>query len=165
MSWTEKELKKRTAKAQPSALSPPPSAAADSEHMQELWNRIVDANAALPGELQLLLEQDGPAAAGAEGSRFSAWLRAPDGAALGFAGDAIRYVWPKVNQHKSNNFWIRWDAQRNRYTLHRRVGSVMPPTYTQHTFNARRVERMIKCLVLGKIVQIRTVRKKRWWLF
>lgn len=163
MSWIDKEIKRRTRQTSPAEPAAPVPTA--RERMQELWSRFEGANGALPGELQLSPSPDAPGPLPPDSPRFRVWLRAPDGAALGWAGDAIRYVWPKSNPRKSNNFWIRWSEPRGRYVVQRRVGSGLPPAHRESPFDERRVERMIKCLVLGRQVKIRAVRRKRLWLF
>lgn len=163
MSWIDKELKRRTRQTEP-AENPAPAPSAP-ERVQELWRRFEGANGALPAELQLASSPDAPGHLPPDSPRFLVWLRAPDGAALGCAVDAIRYVWTKNNPRKSNNFWIRWNAERGRYVVQRRVGSSMPSVHEERPFDERRVERMIKHLVLGRQVTIRSVRRKRLWLF
>lgn len=163
MSWIDKELKRRAKQSSPA--DDPPPAPTGPERMQELWKRIEGANGALPAELQLASSPDAPGHLPPDSPRFRVWLRAADGAALGWAGDAIRYVWTKNNARKSNNFWIRWSEPRGRYVVQRRVGSSMPSVHQELPFDERRIERMIKHLVLGRQVTIRSIRRKRLWLF
>lgn len=165
MAWVERELKRRAAKAAPStaaATEPVPNAA---ERIGELWQAFERANQALPDELRLRAAAAGPEPMAPDGTRFSAWLLAPDGAALGLAGEAIRYLWPRHNPRSSNNFWIRWDRERGRYVVRRRAGAGMPPSYAEHRFDERRVERIVKHMVLGRRVKASAVRRKRLWLF
>jgi hypothetical protein len=41
----------------------------------------------------------------------------------------------------------------------------MPPFVAVHTFNAARVEYMIRCLVQGRRAKVRSIRKRRLGLF
>jgi len=127
--------------------------------MNELWSRFERSNDALPADLRLRVDRasTGPLEPG--GPSFAVRLRAPNAAWLGFSADGIRYVWPQTNRKKSNNFWIRWDTER--YVLHRRIG--FSQLTLSYPYDDRRVDYMIKCLVLGKRVTVRSVRKK--WLF
>jgi hypothetical protein len=168
MSWIDRELKRRIAATEKAASRQSPAFSA-ADRMRELWNKIELANEGLPAELRLGYES-GEKAVNAvpnflEGVTFVAWLKAQNGAALGFTGDAIRYVWPKPNPRKSNNFWIRWDTGRECYLISRRVDSLEPGTIVSSAFDDARIDRMIKYLVLGRRVKPRVVRKKRWWLF
>jgi len=76
-------------------------------------------------------------------------LRAPDGAAIGWASDAIRYVWTKNNPRKSNNFWIRWSPGKRFVVVQRVNSSPASPVLAEHSFDEDSVEHMIKCLVTG----------------
>ncbi|MCC6472902.1 MAG: hypothetical protein IT514_04070 [Burkholderiales bacterium] len=164
MTWIERELKKRAARAKPSTADES-AVASESARMKELWGKIESANGALPAELRLQTVLVDPGPLPADGPKFFVWLRAANGAALGFSGDAIRYVWPRENPRKSNNFWIRWDLARKRYFLRRRISSTMPAIFVQYAFDERRIRYMIKRLVLGKLLRARSARKKRLWLF
>ena len=164
MSWIDKEIKRRTRQAEPTA-EPPPPAPSGPERVKELWHRFEAVNGALPAELQLASSPDAPGHLPPDSPRFRVWLRAPDGAALGWASDAIRYVWTKNNPRKSNNFWIRWSEPRGRFVVQRRIGSSLPSVHQELPFDERRVERMVKCLVLGRQVKIRAIRRRRLWLF
>jgi hypothetical protein len=164
MSWIEKELKRRARDLQPTV--PHQSIiTADSARIQELWNRFKDANNALPKEIQLQVSNDAFFQAAGEDAMIVEWLRAPNGAALGFAGNAIRYVCHIKTLRRSNNFWIRWDAQRQRYVLNQRRNAAIPPSVAEYRFDPARTEYMTKCLVLGKRISSWSVRKKRLWLF
>jgi hypothetical protein len=164
MSWIEKELKRRARDLQPTV--PHESiVTSDLMHMQDLWNKFKAVNSALPNEIQLQLTNDSTFPTLGEDAMFVEWLRAPNGAALGFAGHAIRYVCHINNQRKSNNFWIRWDVQQKRYVLNQRKNSSIPPAVAQYRFDQDRTEYMTKCMVLGKRISSRAVRKKRLWFF
>jgi hypothetical protein len=132
--------------------------------MGDLWNVIKEANAALPLELQLEMAATTSLPASAENVNFQEWLRAPNGAALGYAGSGIRYLWPETSQRRSNNFWVHWDSQRQRYVLTQRTSNTIPPSVAEYRFDETRVGYMLKCLVLGKRITTRSVRKKRLWL-
>lgn len=164
MSWIDKELKRRAQRAAPAATTLAPDPSSQAQRMTALWRRLQAANEALPAELRL---QPGPAPVGAiqaEGVSFIGWLRAPNGAALGFAGDAIRYLWPLVGARRSNNFWIRWEDERGRYVVLRRVGGAVSTRMAEYRTRQPQVERMIKCLVMGRRIAPRAVGKKRFWV-
>lgn len=165
MSWIDKEIKKRTQAAQHSNLPSNSPVASEGESMAALWRRFETANNALPPELRLPTDQNLPAIEALEGSRFLFWLRASNAAGLGFTGDAIRYVWPERNPTSSYNFWIRWTPDRG-FRLTRRVfSSITGPKIVERSFNDKRAEYMIKCLVQGRRIKARAVRRKRLWLF
>ena len=164
MSWIEKELKKRTAETKPSALSQA-SLALEPERIQDLWSRFQAANRALPNELQLPIDKMRRLESSAEESNILEWLQAPNGAALGFSGIAVRYVWPERSQRKSKNFWIRWNVEQQGYVLRQRVSSSATPLFSEYNFNDRYSEYMIKCLVQGERIKLKSVSKKRFWLF
>ncbi len=164
MSWIDKELKRRARDLQPT-LPHQSIITSDSARIEELWNRFKDANNALPKEIQLQISNDPFFHAAGEDGMIVEWLRAPNGAALGFAGNAIRYVCHIKTLRKSNNFWIRWDAQRQRYVLNQRKSSSIPPSVAVYRFDPDRTEYMTKCLVLGKRISSWSVRKKRLGLF
>ncbi len=167
MSWIESERRKRQREAARAASA---QAAADSvshvdgDHaMRALWQRLEAGNAALPPELQLLREE--VASPPERGPRFQVWLRAPNGAGLGFTGDAVRYVWPERKASRSNNFWIRWNAEKGRLEVSQRVSSATPPVMKDRRFDDRRIELLLRGLVQGRRVKASALRKKRFWLF
>ena len=84
---------------------------------------------------------------------------------MAFATDGIRYVWPEAGRRWSNNFWIRWDAERERYLLNRRLGTLKRGHAASYAFDDTRIDYMIKRLVMGKRIKVSAVRKKRLWLF
>ena len=164
MSWIDKEQKRRAAESKRAA--PRESAAVSaSSRINELWDKIERANAALPSDLQLRAEQGDVALTSPNGALFVAWLRAPNGAALGFAPDGIRYVWPETGRRWSNNFWIHWNVERKRYSVSRRVGTLAAASTATYTFDDTRIDYIIKRLVTGKRVRVRAVRKKILGLF
>ncbi len=167
MSWIEKERRRRQKHAEQQAAA---QAAQDSDApidgadaLRALWQRLEAGNAALPPELQLRHET--VAEPPDRGPRYLAWLRAPNGAGLGFTGDAVRYVWPERRSRSSNNFWIRWNDERARLEVSQRVSSTTPPTMKDRRFDERRVELILKGLVRGRRVKAADLRKKRFWLF
>lgn len=164
MSWIDKELKRR-AKGAAAPSQAQATLADETDRIQDLWARFRGANDALPGEIQLQVEKTKPFALSAEEAGIQEWLRSPKGAALGYAGNAIRYACPEKGQRRSKNFWIRWNAERQRLVVNQRISSSTPPTYAEFRFDENRVEFIIKCLVLGKRIAPRAVRKKRFWLF
>ena len=164
MSWIDKELKRRAAESRRPA---PRQAAAVSAsvRLQELWDKIERANAALPSDLQLRPEQGDPALSSISGASFIVWLKAPNGAGLGFAPDGIRYAWPERARRWSNNFWIHWNTKEERFLLGRRVGALPDVRVAVYVFDDARIDYMIKRLVTGRRISARAVRKKRLWLF
>lgn len=164
MSWIEKELKRRARDLQ---LTVPHQSVitSDSARIQELWKKFKDANSALPKEIQLQMDDDSSFPASGDDAMIVEWLRAPNGASLSFSGDAIRYTCHIKSQRKSNNFWIRWDAQQQRFVLNQRKSTSIPPSVAQYRFEQDRMEYMMKCLVLGERISSRSVRKKRLWFF
>jgi hypothetical protein len=164
MSWIDKELKRRASSAKRSATRPPsPNVAAD--RLPDLWGTLERANAALPTELQLVVEPGNSVMSVTEHATFAAWLRAHNGAALGLATDGIRYPWPESGWRWSNNFWIRWDMERQRYLLSRRIGNSAPVRIASYPFDEGQTDYMIKQMVTGRRIKVRAVRKKRMWLF
>ena len=167
MSWTHKELKRRTAEPKASTLNPAPAAAAAtrSDRMKALWASLQAVNAALPDMLQLRTDKAAPPAASPEDAGIRDWLTAPNGAALGFAGTAIRYVWPERGKKVSNNFWIIWNEGKQQFALQQRASATIPPTVTEYRCQRIDIDKVVKCLVLGKRIKPRAIRIKRFWLF
>ncbi len=162
MSWIEKELKRRT-----KVVEPAPRRAAEAADpariISDLWQRVEQANAALPEALRLRVElvETRPRM----GPHVRIWLRAPNGAALGFAGDAIRYSWPARRSSRSRNFWITWNADQERLEISQRVGLDTPPVMRRWRFDTRRIEQLLQGLVTNRQVKPRSLRKRRLWLF
>ena len=168
MSWIDKELKKRAAKSKVAAseqapLTPDPGA--ETRRAAELWAILQAANEALPDEIRLRPDKSRFVGSAADDMSVHEWLSAPNGAALGFAGNALRYVWPKRSEGKSRNFWIRWHVQKQCYVLNQRVSSTVPPIISEVRFNDSKTEYMLRCLVVGKRIKLWAVRKRRLWLF
>jgi len=155
MSWIDRELKRRAAASSRSA-----SNQSSTNRIHELWDKLERANAALPSELQLRLEQGDTALSSPD--EATSELRARNGAALAFATDGIRYVWPEGGRRWSSNFSIRWDAEQERYLLNRRLGIFKPGEVASYAFDDTRIDYMIKRLVTGKRIKARAVRKKRF---
>jgi len=84
---------------------------------------------------------------------------------LGFATEGIPSVWPETGRRRSHNFWIRWDAEQERYLLSLRVGTSVPAPVASYALGDTRIDYMTKRLVMGKRIRIRAVRKKRPWFF
>lgn len=173
MSWVKAELKKRAARSgreTESGACPSESKRGDTQtgldglQIARLWDKISAANKALPDALKLPDQVDGPQELAANKPPFRHWLRAPNGAGLGFNGEAIRYYWPQPNKSKSNNFWIRWDAAQG-YRISRRRGQSFAGSTDQWTFNEARVEHILKCLVTGVRIKPGSIRARRFWLF
>ena len=66
---------------------------------------------------------------------------------------------------KSKNFWLRWSIDKQSYMLVQRVSASMPPVMAEYKFDDKKVDQMLKCLVLGKRIKPRAVRRRRFWLF
>lgn len=170
MSWIQKELKRRLRQPAPSA-APQATVAGDvaavgdagRQAVQALWQQLETANDALPPELKLRREP--VLAPPRQGPRFEVWLRAPNGAAIGHAGDSLRYLWPGPSRRRSSNFWIAWDASAGALELRQRVTALPSPVIARHRFDERRAELIVKQLVLGRQLKVRALRKKRLWLF
>jgi hypothetical protein len=168
MSWIEKELKKRAAETRAAALEQPQpqaDAASEQQRMSELWARFRNVNSALPDEIRLKTDEARSSFMSAEEANVVEWLRARNGAALGTAGTAVRYVWPERSPKKSKNFWIRWSNEKQAYILIQRVSASMPPRLAEYKFDEGKVEQMLKCLVQGRRVKPGAVRRRRLWLF
>jgi hypothetical protein len=170
MSWIEKELKKRAAR-KARATDPDSRTHGDTEDRRDttrilaLWDRILDANNALPAELKLRRETDPSGTSLMDGPPFILWLVAENDAALGFDGEGIRYVWPEAGKRRSNNFWIRWSANKG-YFLSQRVAGLLSGVDTRdRRFNEARIDHMLKCLVTGVRVKPRSVSARRLWFF
>ncbi len=155
MSWIDRELKRRAAASSRSAPNQ-----SSTNRIHELWDKLERANAALPSELQLRPEQGDTALSSPD--EATSELRARNGAALAFATDGIRYVWPEGGRRWSSNFWIRWDAEQERYLLDRRLGIFTPGDVASYAFDDTRIDYMIKRLVMGEPIKVRAVRKKRF---
>ena len=173
MSWVKAELKKRAARGGRETKSEAGHSEGrrgdtvpglDSQHINRLWDRIAAANKALPAELTLPDQADGQQEPVTEKPPFSHWLRAPNGAGLGFNGEGIRYYWPQPNKSKSNNFWIRWEEGQG-YRVIRRRGQSWSGTTDQWRLNEARVEYLLKCLVTGARIKPKALRVRRFWLF
>jgi hypothetical protein len=167
MSWIEKERKRRQKAAERQAAE---QARRDSapqvngeQVLRALWQRLEADNAALPPELRLPREE--VATPPDRGPRFLVWLRAANGAGLGFTGDAVRYVWPERKASRSHNFWIRWNQEHARLEVSQRVSSATPPVMKDWRFDERRTERLLRGLVRGERVKAASLRKKRFGLF
>jgi len=164
MSWVDKELKRRASLSTRSETRPPSEYIA-SDRLQALWGTLDRANAALPSELRLVVDPGNSVVSATEHATFVAWLRAHNGAALGLATDGIRYLWPEFGSRRSNNFWIRWDIDRARYLLIRRIGNSPPVSFAAYPLDDSKTDYMIERMVVGKRIKVRAVRKKRMWLF
>jgi hypothetical protein len=130
-----------------------------------LWTNIQAINGTLPAELQLRMESTPPAAASPEDGNIREWLKAPNGAALGFVGTAVRYVWPERRKKGSNNFWLLWNESQQKYMLQQRVNASVPPAVAEYKAASIDTEKIVKCLVLGKRIKPKSVRARRFWLF
>ena len=175
MSWVDTELKKRTARAAREAASDASkkgeSGSGESEtdldanRISTLWDRFEEANNALPPALKLQPQLDRPDEPGPGKPPFRRWLKAPNGAGLGFNGEGIRYYWPEQSKSNSNNFWIRWEAGMG-YAVCRRVALSSSSAKTEKLrFKESSVEHMLKCLVTGVRIKPKAIRVRRFWLF
>jgi len=107
---------------------------------------------------------DRPGSLAQDGPPFHAWLIAQNGAALGFNGEGIRYLWPETSQRRSHNFWIRWKSGHG-YRLIQRVRPLPVATTKDRRFNESSVDHMLKCLVTGVRIVPRSVCRRWLWLF
>ena len=170
MSWIDRELRRRQkleAKQRDGNSMPPaaPGAGSTAARIATLWGRFEAANDALPEELRLARKTPANGRFAPEHAMFQVFLQSSNGAGIGFTGDAVRYVWPKPNMKKSNNFWIRCQPEAG-YLLGRRVGpSLAEPRIVEREFDERSVDRIMRRLVTAKRVTWRSVRKRRFWLF
>lgn len=155
MSWIDRERKRRAAASSRSAPNQ-----SSTNRIHELWDKLERANAAVPSDLQLRREQSDTALSSPDEATFE--LRARNGAALAFATDRIQYIWPEGGRRWSSNFWIRWDAEQKRYLLDRRLGIFTPGDVASYALDDTRIDYMIKRLVMGKLIKVRAVRKKRF---
>lgn len=167
MSWIEQELRRREAKATRTD-SPKGSQPADTDGQAKgsgiltLWDRLEAANAALPEQLQLRRDARKPPVGVPGAPSFLVWLVAPNGAALGLAGDGIRYVWPEESKQRSYNFWIRCHPKKG-YRLVRRVGPALgAPSTAERRFDERKVDAILRGLVTNTRVDYKAVTRS-WW--
>jgi len=165
MSWIDKELKRRTQGTQPSKTPAGRPVATETEHIAALWRKLESANNALPPQLRLAADVDLAVLPAFDAPKFLVWFKALNGAGLGFTGDAIRYVWPERSERASHNFWIRWTPERGYRLAQRVVSPLTGPKIVERSFSDRRAEYMIQCMVVGRRITPRAVRRKRWWLF
>ena len=175
MSWVDTELKKRTARAAREtavgASTKGESGSGESEtdldakRISALWDRFEEANNSLPLALKLQPQLDRPDEPVPGKPPFRRWLKAANGAGLGFNGEGIRYFWPQQSRGNSNNFWIRCEAGMG-YAVCRRVAlSSMSAKTEKLRFKESSVEHMLKCLVTGVRIKARAIRVRRFWLF
>lgn len=162
MSWIDKELKRRSTKAVVQRKMEVPTESSEIA-IKSLWRKLESANAALPQALQL--QRSEGSATSNDSQSVSCSLTAPNGAALALSGTAIRYTWPKLNNKRSNNFWLGWDIQKSRYVISQRIDANSPPAIASYSFDEARIDVLIQRLVLAKLVKVRSLRKKRLWLF
>jgi hypothetical protein len=168
MSWIEKELKKRAAESKATAPDPPASeleAESAAKCLADLWTEVRKLNGALPHEIQLSIDTSRSVLSSPEDASIIEWLRARNGAAIGFAENAVRYIWPERSAKRSKNFWIRWSTEQNRLILTQRISSTIPPVVAEYRFNEKKIEYILKCLVQSKRIKIGAIRKRRLWLF
>jgi len=170
MSWIDKELRRRqkivVKKREENSIAPAgPGAGNELERISALWGLFEQANNALPPELRLLRKTPSTNSFAPEHAVFSVLLQSHNGSGIGLTGVAIKYVWPKPGQKKSNNLWIRCQAETG-YFLGRRVGgTIAEPNMDERVFNERAVEHIIECLVKARRVSWRSVSKRRFWIF
>lgn len=170
MSWIDKELHKRRkvearSREVGSVIPPQRAEGHEIERITALWERFEETNRALPPELKLERRTAASGSFPPELSMLTTLLMSGNGAAIGFSGRAIRYFWPKPNAKKSNNFWIRCDPDRG-FVLNRRIKPTALGSGTDEAaFDERSIDHIFECLVTGKRVTWRAVRKRRLWLF
>jgi hypothetical protein len=173
MSWIDKELRRRQMReARPKGgdenLSVSPETAeagTDSARIAALWARFEQANAALPAELQLRREGPEQQTYKPERAMFQTLLLAANDAGIGYTGGAIRYFWPRKNMQRSNNFWIRYQADKGAMLSRRQTPSLLRMSMAERRFDERKVEHILRCMVTLQKVNWRSVGKRRFWLF
>lgn len=163
MSWIEKERKRRQKLAGVHTTRDVTVPLDGAHALRVLWQRFESANAALPEDLQLRRER--ATTLPDNGPRMLVWLHAPNGASLGYSGDAVRYVWPERNPRRSHNFWIRWNPSHGWLEVSQRISSGTPPVMKERRFDKTRIDYILRCLVQGERVKAAKLRKKRFWLF
>ena len=169
--WVNKELKKRAADAARETVSGysrrgDTRAPADATKISALWQRIEAAHGALPAQLQLRREAGEPTQAPPDSPAFRHWLGAENGASLGVNDEGIRYVWPEVNQRRSNNFWIRWREERG-YVVTHRVSRGWPgdAKVRERRFDEGGIDHILRCLVTGRRIRPRSITRRRFLFF
>ncbi len=170
MSWVDKELKRRASQTARETAASSLAAAHEATRpplgdVQALWARLCEANEALPSALRLRQGNYHPGNGLTLSPPLDAWLIAENGAGLGCNGQGIRYVWPKVNQNRSNNLWIRGEA--GGYLVERRVRPSLLRTsgMQQRTFDESRLAHLLQCLVTGRRVTLRSIARRRLLVF
>jgi hypothetical protein len=163
MSWIDRERKRRQKLAVPQTGGDFTVSDDGAQTLRTLWQQFESANAGLPPDLQLRRET--VATEPDTGPRIRVWLHAPNGASLGFTGDSVRYVWPQRSPKLSHNFWLRWNPTRGWLEVSQRISSGTPPVMKDRRFDNRRIDFIVRCLVLGERVKVAKLRKKRFWLF
>ena len=174
MSWIDKELRRRQKQEARqdgrgrgvTSINATDAAAGDAANgIAALWDRLEEANAALPPELQL------PRLALSDGRFDEAFancvvvLMAANGAGIGFTGSAIRYVWPEKRLSKSNNLWIKSQGAAG-FAASRRVKTSMPGiTMEDAPFDERAVDRILRSMVTNRQVTWRMVTRRRFLFF
>lgn len=170
MSWIDRELRRRQkqdvrGRGSTSAGLTAGSLEDESRGVAALWDRIEQANAGLPAELQLPRLLASTTRMAEEFAGCSVLLKAANGAGIGFTGSAIRYVWPKKRLRKSNNFWIKAHGAGG-FVVSRRVKTSMPGiTMQDGVFDEGSIERILRCLVTARQVTWRTVTRRRFFFF
>ena len=174
MSWIKKELRKRERLEARAAAQEPGSqdseqagevAALAAAKTQALWDRIEATHAALPEPLQLKREVPDRLEFPSERAAMRVLLSAKNGACIGYTGDAVRYLWPKKNASKSNNFWIRWQVGPGYVVSRRTRPSLLRAGAEERAFRDSAVDHILRCLVTERQVSFRSVRKRRFGLF
>lgn len=130
-----------------------------------LWDRLLEANAALPPELQLQQLSASDRRFDEAFANSVVALMAANGAGIGFTGSAIRYVWPEKRLRKSNNLWIKAQGAAG-YAVSRRIKTSMPGiTMEDAPFDERSVDRLLRNLVTHRQVTWRMVTRRRFLFF
>lgn len=174
MSWIDKELRRRQKQEARqdgrgrgvTSLQDSDSAAGDdTSSIAALWDRLEEANAALPPELQLPRLTASTERFDESFANCVVVLMAANGAGIGFTGGAIRYVWPEKRLSKSNNLWIKSQGAAG-YAVSRRVKTSMPGITMQDApFDERSVEPILRNMVTNRQVTWRMVTRRRFLFF
>jgi hypothetical protein len=163
MSWVHQELKKRrsasaAAKAALPSNHPDRVAARARRKIATLWLGLERINNALPPKLKLRREIGEPGTFVGLVPAFPIALVAENTACLGLVEDGIRYLWPKKNASKSNNFWLRWDPDKGYVVIRRVTGSLLGTSNEEFRFDTARLEHMVRCLVTQELLRPEDVR-------
>ncbi len=167
-SWMDKELKRREAgdkggRAVPSSMLSNPDPGEEPLGLAGLWDSLEKANEALPAPLKLHRELGKLDNVMINPQRIRVWLVAANGAAIGQADNGLRYVWPKDNQHKRLNFWIRVRNDGTLVLVRKLRWSWSGASSKEQKLKPEPVEHIIKCLVTGVLIKHKKISRGGWF--